>query len=144
MDIIIVKYFHFLTIMALSTSLVALNIKVSKEMTVKQFRKTVSINTFYNICMLLTLITGLLLWFVVGKSAEYYNLNWLFHTKLTIFAVMVALSINSTIFFIKNRKTGLKTIKVPKSIILLVRIELILLVILPLIAVLIANGFGSI
>lgn len=144
MEEIFVRYIHFLSIMALSTSLVAEYITLSKEVTGEQLKKAVKINAFYGVCMLLIFITGLLLWFSVGKSAEYYNSNWLFHTKLTIFTLMAALSIHPIVFLLKNRKTKQKIIQIPKSVLLLVRIELVLLVVILLVAVLIANGFGSI
>lgn len=144
MDEIFVRYIHFLSIMALSASLVAEHMALSKEVTDQQLKKAVKINAFYGVCMLLIFITGLLLWFSVGKSAEYYNSNWLFHTKLTIFIWLALLSIHPTVFLLKNKNTTQKIIKIPKSVLVLVRFELVLLGVIPLLAVLIANGYVSI
>ena len=141
---IFIRYIHFLTIMALSTSLVAVYRTLSNKVSTEQLKKAVKINAFYCVCMLLIFITGMFLWLSVGKSAEYYNTNWLFHTKLTIFTLMVTLSIHPTVFLLKNKNTIRKIIKIPKSVLFVVRFELVLLVLIPLVAVLIANGFGSI
>lgn len=140
---IFIRYIHFLTIMALSTSLVAVYRTLSNKVSAEQLKKAVKINAFYCVCMLLIFITGMFLWLSVGKSAEYYNTNWLFHTKLTIFTLMVTLSIHPTVFLLKNKNTIRKIIKIPKSVLFVVRFELVLLVLIPLVAVLIANGFGS-
>jgi putative membrane protein len=129
--------------MALSSSLIAEYIILSKEVTEQQLKKIIKINAIYGYSTLLIFITGLLLWFSVGKTPEYYTSNWLFHTKLTTFILMGILSIRPTIFLLKNKNSTQKTINIPKSVRLLVRIELVLLVIIPLLAVLIANGFGS-
>lgn len=140
---IFIRYIHFLTIMALSTSLVAVYRTLSNKVSAEQLKKAVKINAFYYVCMLLIFITGMFLWLSVGKPAEYYNTNWLFHTKLTIFTLMVTLSIHPTVFLLKNKNTIRKIIKIPKSVLFVVRFELVLLVLIPLVAVLIANGFGS-
>lgn len=75
---------------------------------------------------------------------EYYSSNWLFHLKVTIFIVMALLWIHPTRFFSKNRRAIEDTITVPKSIVMVIRMELLLLVVLPLLAVLMARGYGVI
>ena len=54
------------------------------------------------------------------------------------------LSIHPNVFLLKNKNTTQKIIKIPKSVLLLVRFELVLLGVIPLLAVLIANGYVSI
>ena len=143
MEEILVRYIHFLSIMVLSTSLVTEYKTLTKEVTIQQLKRTVKINAIYGFSTLLIFITGLLLWFSVGKLAEYYTSNWLFHIKLTSFIIMVVLFIRPTIFLLKNKNSKQKIISIPKSVRLLVRIELVLLAIIPLLAVLIANGVGG-
>jgi putative membrane protein len=93
---------------------------------------------FFLIC------AGLTLWFSgVGKPAVYYSKNWIFHTKITSFLMVGLLSIYPTIFFIKNRKGNPEeVVAVPKSIFWMLRFELTLLLIIPLLAGLMARGVG--
>ena len=81
-------------------------------------------------------IAGLLLWFAVGKPASIYSRDWMFHIKLTLFVILGLLSIYPTIFFLKNRKGDDpdENIAVPKSVILLLRLELAVIIIMPVVA----------
>jgi len=78
-----------------------------------------------------------------GKPAVYYTKNWVFHTKITLFLLVGLLSIYPTVFFIKNRKgNSQEIVEVPGAVIWTLRIELTLLLIIPLLAGLMAHGVG--
>ncbi|MBL7749288.1 MAG: DUF2214 family protein, partial [Chitinophagaceae bacterium] len=65
------------------------------------------------------------------------------HLKLGLFATLGILSIYPTVFFIKQRKGDqIESIPVPGKIFWLLRIELLLLIIIPFIAGLMARGVG--
>jgi putative membrane protein len=99
----------------------------------------------YGLGAVLVLIAGLTLWFWVGKPAEFYTKNWIFHTKLTLFIVLGLLSIYPTVFFLRNRKGhDMDTeIRVPIGIFVCLRLELVLLFIIPLLATFMSLGIGS-
>ncbi|PZR38474.1 MAG: DUF2214 domain-containing protein, partial [Azospira oryzae] len=102
------------------------------------------IDAVYGCAALALLIAGLTLWLgSFGKPVVYYTKNWIFHTKITCFALIGILSIYPTVFFIRNRK-GNQTdvIPVPESIFWMLRFELVLLFIIPLLAGLMAHGVG--
>jgi len=87
---------------------------------------------------------GLLLWFGEGKPAEYYSSNWIFHLKLGLFTAMAILSIWPTVFFFRHRKgEESEWIEIPARIRLMIRLELVLLLFIPLCATLMARGFGQ-
>ena len=88
------------------------------------------------------LFIGLVLWLWVGKPAEFYSTNPVFHVKLGLFLVVFLLSLYPTIFFFKNRKSEEEVIQVPKAIVTLLRLEIILLVPIPILATLMARGIG--
>jgi putative membrane protein len=90
------------------------------------------------------LTVGLTLWFGnVGKSSAFYSKNWIFHTKITLFALIGILSIHPTVFFIRKRKGSAdEVIAIPKSVFWMLRLELLLLAIIPLLAGLMARGVG--
>jgi putative membrane protein len=54
--------------------------------------------------------------------------------------VIALLSIYPTMFYLKNKNKDVAVVKMPKMIIMLVRIQLAILFIMPLLGVLIARG----
>ncbi len=142
MDEMLVRYIHFLGIISLAAGLVTEQFLVSKEVSANQMRKIATADAICGIGTLLILVSGILLWFAVGKPAEFYSGNWVFYTKLTIFLGIIVLAIYPAVFFIKNRNSELTVINVPRSVIILIRVELALLFTVPLLAVFMAKGFG--
>ena len=143
--IILARYFHFIAVFAIVGALVAEQFLVSKSMTRKEIKRIAVIDGLYGFGAVLVLIAGFTLWFWVGKPADFYTKNWIFHTKLTLFVVLGLLSIYPSIFFLKNRKgADLYTeIKVPATVMICLRLELLLLFIIPILASYMSLGIGS-
>jgi putative membrane protein len=143
--IILARYLHFIAVFAIVGALVAEQFLISKSMTRKEIKRIAVIDGLYGLGAVLVLIAGFTLWFWVGKPADFYTKNWIFHTKLTLFVVLALLSIYPTIFFLKNRKgVDLQTeIKVPATVIICLRLELLLLFIIPILASYMSLGIGS-
>lgn len=139
---ILVRYAHFLGIIILSMTLVSEHILLSIDTSAKKFKRLAIVDAVFGVSAFVVLTAGLLLWFVVGKPAAFYSHNWIFHTKLTLFGIIAFLSIYPTIFFIKNRNKSIEKVVVPKSLIMVIRLELTLLLVIPLLAALMAHGFG--
>lgn len=141
---IILRYLHFISIFAIASVLVSEHLLLKKTLTRSEIARLSRIDAVYGIAAVVLLAAGLTLWLgSVGKPAVYYSKNWIFHTKLTLFALIGILSIRPTIFFIKNRKGNpAEEVVIPRGIIMLVRLELVLLVIIPLLAGLMAHGVG--
>ena len=121
--------------------LVAEHLLVSREASPKQLQRLSVINTIHGVAISLVFLSGFFMWF---KWGEHYSSNWLFHIKLTIFVVVALLAIHPTMFLRKNRRSQEATIRVPKSIIMVIRLELMMMLLLPLLAVLMAKGYGVI
>ena len=141
---IILRYVHFVSIFAIVGSLASEHLILKKELTRGEIGRLARIDAVYGIAAVTLLIAGLTLWLgSVGKPAVYYTKNWVFHTKLTLFLMVGLLSIYPTIFFIKNRKGNFEEIvAVPKIIFMMLRMELLLLLIIPLLAGLMSRGIG--
>jgi putative membrane protein len=78
-----------------------------------------------------------------GKPSVVYSKNWIFHTKLTLFVFVGLLSIYPTVFFSRNRKGDPEeVVQVPQLVVWVIRSELLLLFIIPLLAGLMAHGIG--
>ena len=137
-----VRYIHFIGIIALSSALVLEHALIARELIPAQLKRLLRIDTIYGVSALLLLFGGLGMWFVFGKPAVFYSSNPIFHIKVTLFLIMAAISIHPTLFFIRHRNVQTGVVTLPKSIIMAIRVELLLLIFIPLLAVLMASGVG--
>jgi putative membrane protein len=141
---IILRYIHFVSIFTIVSSLVAEHLLLKKELSRAEIVRLSRIDAVYGVAALTLIAAGLTLWLSgVGKPAIYYTKNWIFHTKITLFLLVGLLSLYPTIFFIKNSKGNANDIvEIPKAVFWMLRIELLLLFIIPLLAGLMAHGVG--
>ena len=141
---IFLRYLHFISIFLIFSTLVSEHLFLKKELTRNEIARLAKIDAVYGIAALTLLIAGLTLWLSgAGKPALFYSKNWIFHAKLSLFVIVGVLSIHPTIFFIKNRKgNSNEIIHVPVSVFWALRLELLLLVIIPILAGLMAKGIG--
>lgn len=137
---IIFRYIHFIGIMSVSATLVMQHLIITPEVTKKELKKIVFLDIIYWISVGLTIIAGLVLLLGVGKDVSFYTANKDFHIKLTLFLVVILLAIYPTKFLRKHKKSGKDLIKMPKVIIMLIRMQLLLVFIIPFFGVLIARG----
>lgn len=144
---ILIPYLHYIGIMCLMGALITEHLILKPGMGKQQIKSLVTVDGIYGLSAILVLATGLLRWFMVDpKGAAFFNTNPLFHIKLTLFVVLAILSIFPTLKFLKWKKqmsNGEKleiTEKEAKKQLMFIRIELLLLAIIPLLAVMVSNG----
>lgn len=138
----LVRSFHFIGMFGLFAALVSEHLLIKPEMSKTEMKKVAVVDAIYGVSVITILVAGLLLWFVVGKPAEFYSQNPVFHVKLTLFVLIAVLSIYPTVFFIKNRNPQMAITKVPSKIIILIRIQLLLVLLIPFLATSMARGIG--
>ena len=141
---ILLRYLHFISILAVAGALVSEHLLLKSELTVKEIKRLARIDGVYGIAAILFVTAGLFLWFSYGKPAEFYSKNYLFHTKVGLAVILGLISLHPTIFFLKKRKAGedKDLVSIPKSIYWAIRIELLILLIIPLLATMMAKGVG--
>ncbi|CAN5609223.1 DUF2214 family protein [soil metagenome] len=141
---IVLRYIHFISIFAIVGALVSEHLLLKKTLNRKEIGRIAAIDAVYGIAAVTLLTAGLTLWLGgVGKPTYFYSKNWIFHLKITLFALIGIVSIWPTMFFIRNRKGNLdEVIEVPASVFLMLRLELLLLFIIPLLAGLMSHGVG--
>jgi putative membrane protein len=141
---ILLRYIHFISIFTIVGTLVSEHLLLKKDMTRSEIARLAKIDGVYGLAAIILLSAGLTLWLgSYGKPADYYSKNWVFHTKLTLFVGIGLLSIYPTVFFLKNRKgPSDEVVKIPAVIFWLLRFELLLLMIIPLLAGMMARGIG--
>lgn len=143
---ILVRYFHFISIFLVVAVVFTQHMLLKKSMMRSEMIKVRRLDLVYGIAAIIVLATGLIQWLGDGlaKPADFYSKNPVFHTKLTLFVVVFLLSIYPTIFYSKQSKGDLgDEINVSKGVIMVVRMELLLLFVIPLLAVLMARGIGT-
>ncbi|MBX2969083.1 MAG: DUF2214 family protein [Cyclobacteriaceae bacterium] len=141
---LLLRYLHFISIFAIAATLVSEHLLLKPELTRKEIVRLSRIDAIYGAAALMLLGAGLTLWLgSFGKPAEFYSKNWIFHTKLSLFVCIGLLSIYPTVFFLKNRKGNPEeVVTIPRKIFWMLRLELLLLFIIPLLAGLMAKSVG--
>lgn len=139
---ILFRYLHFIAIFVLAASLIIENMATARQLSSEDAHNLAKVDAVYGISALLVFLFGLALWLWVGKPASFYSPNPLFRIKLGLFVLLLLLSIYPTVFYVRHRKTAAVTVEVPARLIWLLRIELLVLVAIPVLAVLMARGIG--
>ncbi len=140
---IAIRYLHFLSIITLAAAVVAQHWGLRKQLKRSEIHRLHRMDIVYAVSVVLVLATGFIQWFAVGKPAEFYSKNGLFHAKITLFLVIGLLSIYPSVFFGRRRKGDPgEIVTVPPLVAWSLRAELLLLVAMPLLATLMARGVG--
>jgi putative membrane protein len=146
----IAAYLHYLSIFLLFALLTLEHQLFKRPLDLPRARSLMRIDIAYALSAGLVLASGAarLVWY--GKGLAYYLHNSLFHAKLGLFILIALLSILPTLVFL-NWRNDLRAGLVPQVstrmgtlVIMTIRLELLLLLILPLLAALMARGFGVI
>jgi putative membrane protein len=144
----IAAYLHYLSIFVLFALLTLEHQLFKLPLDLQRARSLVRLDAAYGMSAVLVLLTGAAraLWF--AKGLDYYLHNGLFHAKLTLFVLVGLLSIVPTLLLLGWRKP-LKAGRLPevsasqaRRVTLVIRLELLLLLLIPLLAALMARGVG--
>jgi len=140
----IVTYLHFISIFSLFAALIVALSLIKIKMKTSHFILLKKADLFFGIFAVTTVITGLFRMYSFGKGKDYYLSSPLFVLKFSLFILVGLLSIYPSLQFLKSGKlkTEFITFKHFKIIKYLLRIELILLLIIPFLAVLVAKGMN--
>jgi len=146
----LVVYLHYLSIFLLFALLSIEHVQFKLPLDVRRARNLIITDLAYGVCAGVVLFTGLarVLWY--GKGLDYYLDNSLFHAKVGLFIVIGLISVVPTFVFL-NWRNSLQAGEVPqvsarqaKLVTGVIRLELLLLLIIPLLAVLMGRGYGVI
>ncbi len=138
----LIRLLHFAAIFALAGAVVIENMAIKPQISGEDARNLAKVDAVAGISAVLVLIMGLSLWLWVGKPAAFYSANPVFHLKLGLFVLMVALAVPTAVFFRRHRDSEAESIEVPRLLRLALKSQLALLVIIPLLALLMARGIG--
>jgi len=145
---VLTAYLHFLGIMILMATLLAEHVMLHAQMPPVHLQRVARTDLFYGIAAGIVFLTGLLRFAYFGKGIHFYLGNPLFYVKVGMFLLVALISIYPTMQFLSWRKMlkqgelpalALPTITRLRAVI---RLELGLLIVIPLLAVLMARGIG--
>lgn len=141
---IFIRYLHFISIFAIVSAIVAQHLLLKEQMSRKEILRLARLDTIYGIAAIVLLIAGMTLWFGVGKPAEFYSKNWVFHLKLGLYLVLGLLSIYPSLFFRRNKQGEdlEELVNIPPRIKMMIRLELVILLIMPFLAGIMAKGIS--
>lgn len=144
----IAAYLHYLSIFVLFALLTMEHVQFKLPMDLQRARSLFITDIAYGVSAGLVLLSGgaRVLWY--GKGLDYYLHNGLFHAKVGLFLLIALISALPTYTFL-NWRNDLKAGRVPsisprqgKWVTMALRVELLLLLIIPLLAVFMARGYG--
>lgn len=146
---VVLAYIHYISF-ALAMALLVQEWSLLKDVPQKPglLRRLSVVDGLYGLAALGSLGSGLLRASLTEKGWGYYLHNGFFHGKLTLFVLAALLSLYPTIYFVRKRKTAddaqleaadLATLKRIKRCLL---IEMHLYALIPLLATLLARGYG--
>ena len=145
---VIIAYLHYLGIMTLMATLLAEYVTLQPQMQRVHIRRLAITDLFSGIAAVVILITGLLRFAYFGKGTYFYLGNPLFYLKVGLFLLAALISIYPTRRFLAWQKMlerdQLPAVELPGVTRLrsVIRLELALLLVIPLLAVLMARGIG--
>lgn len=146
----LVAYLHYLSIFLLFALLSIEHVQFKLPLDLRRARRLIITDVAYGVCAGLVLFSGLarVLWY--GKGLDYYLGNSLFHAKVGLFILIGLISVVPTFVFL-NWRNSLTAGEVPqvssrqaRLVTGVIRLELLLLLVIPLLAVLMARGYGVI
>lgn len=144
----LITYLHYLSIIFLTGSLFVELFLIKQIILKDQLKKLTLVDGIYGISSVILVTTGLLRVFYFGKGDEYYFANWVFILKFSLFILVGLLSIYPTVLFLKlNKKLKKSTeasIEIPRFSLIkgIVISEILIVLIIPLLAILMAQGIG--
>lgn len=145
---IVTVWLHYLAMMTLLAALAAEHLLFKPPLDHLGARRLIRVDLVYGLSALVVLVTGILRVLYFGKGPPFYFSNPVFHAKFGVFLLLVLVSIYPTLQFLGWRR-ALRRGQPPdvsmgraRSLIFAIRLELVLVLSLPLLAVLMARGYG--
>lgn len=140
---------HYVSIFTTAFLLLLEWIRCREPLALNRARLLVMMDGGYGMAAMAALGTGLLRVFYGAKGSAFYLENPVFYAKVGVYGVVALLSIPVSIAFFRWRKTlsnapGDVTVpaRAVRRVRVLLTIEIVLLALLPVLAVLMARGFG--
>jgi putative membrane protein len=145
----IAAYLHYLSIFLLFALLTTEHVLFRLPPDADRARRLIRVDLAFDVAALAVLATGTARALWLAKGVPYYLHNAAFHAKVGLFLLVALLSILPTLTFLGWRR-DLRANRTPalspgraRRVIRTIRLELALLLVIPLLATLMTRGFGT-
>lgn len=135
--LILVSYLHYLGMVLMGATAMALYCLLRRQQSAPDAVVVKRLDAGFSAAVILTLATGLMLGFGLDTSAAAYLTNGWFQLKLGLFVLLLLISAFPTVYFWLQRNSGQPMQTVPVAVLHIIRVELLVTLILPLLSVLI-------
>jgi len=142
MSYVLFRLLHLAALLVFAGTLLIANVATRPSITGEDVSNLAKIDVIGSLAAVLAFFFGITLWFWVGKPAEFYSDNPLFHAKVGLFFFLLLLAMLRKFIFNRHVNIEAETIAVPTVIRFLLRVEILLLVMLPILGFLAARGIG--
>ena len=105
MAYVLLRYLHLFAAVALAGGLIIENLAIKPEINQQDAHNLARVDVVCGLAVLVIFACGLTLWLGVGKPAEFYSLNPVFHGKMALFGLLIVSAIYPAVFFFRNRRT---------------------------------------
>lgn len=142
---VIWSWLHFISIFTLFAALAIEHLLFKPVLDATTARKIGAADAVYGISAGLVLLTGIAR-MIHEKGLGFYMQHWAFHVLVTLFVLVGLISIYPTLVFLRWRKqtkigqAPLLDASTAQRVIMIIRLELLLMLIIPLFAALMARG----
>jgi putative membrane protein len=147
--VLTLAWFHYLGIMFLAAALVAEHLLFTPRPDRAVARKLVTVDLIYGASLLVVFVTGIARLFHGGKGVLFYMQNGAYHAKFSLFVLMAVLWLYPAFKFFgwrRQLKAGQPPVMADaeaKRVLMAIRVQLLILVLLPLLAAMMARGVWS-
>ncbi len=145
MTFVLFRYLHLLAVLVLLGGVIIENMAIRPRIIGEDAKNLARIDSFCGLAVACIVVFGSVLWFGVGKPATFYSTNPLFHAKLGLLGLLLLTAITPAVFFFRNRNFNPvddAELPVPGAVRICLRIELLILLAIPVLAWLVARGVG--
>lgn len=137
-----IRLIHMIAMLILLTSALITTLALGKRISSEELSPLLKVTGIFWTALIITALSGTALWLWVGKPAAFYNGNPLFHLKLTAFALVLLLAIWPNRIIYRHRTPGVDSLSIPTLSRWSLRLQLVLLLCMPMLAWLLARGIG--
>ena len=136
------RFFHLVALLIMATSSLILSLGLRPRLAADDISALRRVSVAFWVSVIPAAGPGLALWFWAGKPAAFYSGNPVFHAKIGLFVIYLLLATGPTWFLHRRATDAEGGLNVPRVLRWSMKLQLIVLLIMPALAYLMARGIG--
>ncbi|MEC8859117.1 MAG: DUF2214 family protein [Pseudomonadota bacterium] len=140
-----IDFLHIIALLGWAIGLLIIAMAPREAVSHDDLKGIVKVYQWTLVALLAAITAGLTLWLMVGKPAEFYSNNPLFHAKLSLVALLILLTVWPAAFFWRQRRTLTPDKRIedtPGAITRLQKAAVAVVIVTPVLGWLVARGIG--